>query len=332
MTGDRARLVSRPVVGTVLSGRAIGDRAKPGVAARPCTHHSTAMDYGALCREAIIKFFPKEASDESFAVFEPTQGGVNNCTQYVTVNTQPPKKYVIRVYNNACNNKLVKWEHDILRQLQSMQLSFRVPVGLPCPEDGNTFVTLSNGTNAALFELIPGHLPKLSMVTEIGKASGELVTALAKCRGSGDSPIAPIHDLWKVHHGVPSKEVFLSSIQAPAFDGVRESMDFLAAQLELMEREVEGFKLQGLPWQIMHGDLHYDNILVDDEGVTGLLDFEFLATDWRVMELAICLCKYVGEPDPLPYLKLFIDGYATTGSLTRAEMKALASSLPPWSV
>ncbi len=85
----------------------------------------------------------------------------------------------------------------------------------------------------------------------------------------------------QVHHGVPSKQVFLSSIKSPAFDAVRESMDFLATQLEQMEVEVVEFKQQGLTWQLVHGDLHYDNILVDDDqGVTGLLDFEFLATDW----------------------------------------------------
>lgn len=41
------------------------------------------------------------------------------------------------------------------------------------------------------------------------------------------------------------------------------------------------------PKQLIHGDLHYDNVLVDDEKVSGLLDFEFAAFDWRAMELAV---------------------------------------------
>jgi Ser/Thr protein kinase RdoA (MazF antagonist) len=37
--------------------------------------------------------------------------------------------------------------------------------------------------------------------------------------------------------------------------------------------------------------LHYDNVLVENGKVTGLLDFEFCAHDWRAMELAVCLSK-----------------------------------------
>jgi len=32
------------------------------------------------------------------------------------------------------------------------------------------------------------------------------------------------------------------------------------------------------------GDLHYDNVLVLDGAVTGLLDFEYATYDWRAME------------------------------------------------
>jgi homoserine kinase type II len=56
---------------------------------------------------------------------------------------------------------------------------------------------------------------------------------------------------------------------------------------------------------------------------TGLLDFEFCARDWRAMEIAICLSKYVGEPEPLPYLQDFIAGYAEHGVLTAAEIAAV---------
>ena len=35
--------------------------------------------------------------------------------------------------------------------------------------------------------------------------------------------------------------------------------------------------------QLIHGDLHYDNVLCDPDTsrVSGLLDFEFCAFDWR---------------------------------------------------
>lgn len=46
--------------------------------------------------------------------------------------------------------------------------------------------------------------------------------------------------------------------------------------------------------------------MIDDASggvVSGLLDFEFVAYDWRVMELAVALSKYVGEDAPLPLIR-----------------------------
>jgi hypothetical protein len=53
------------------------------------------------------------------------------------------------------------------------------------------------------------------------------------------------------------------------------------------------------PKQLIHGDLHYDNVLVENGKVTGLLDFEVCAHDWRAMELAVCLSK-VRSPSCTP--------------------------------
>jgi mannose-6-phosphate isomerase-like protein (cupin superfamily) len=76
---------------------------------------------------------------------------------------------------------------------------------------------------------------------------------------------------------------------------------------------------------LTHGDLHYDNVLVDKEGqVTGLLDFEFTSMDWRATEVAVCLSKYVGEEDPLPLVERFLEGVAESGvKLTADECRAL---------
>ena len=41
------------------------------------------------------------------------------------------------------------------------------------------------------------------------------------------------------------------------------------------------------------------------------------------MELAICLSKYAGEPEPFPYFEKFVSGFAEHGRLTPAEVQAL---------
>jgi len=77
------------------------------------------------------------------------------------------------------------------------------------------------------------------------------------------------------------------------------------------------------PMQLIHGDLHYDNVLVDGGKVSGLLDFEFAAEDWRAMEIAVCLSKYAAEKEPFKLMDAFLDGFAEKGVLTRAEVDGI---------
>jgi Ser/Thr protein kinase RdoA (MazF antagonist) len=92
-----------------------------------------------------------------------------------------------------------------------------------------------------------------------------------------------------------------------------------------LEGRLESFHAKNLPEQLIHGDLHYDNVLYDPENqqVTGLLDFEYCGFDWRAMELAICLSKYAGEPNPLKYFEEFVSGFAQTAQLTEDEIDSV---------
>lgn len=65
------------------------------------------------------------------------------------------------------------------------------------------------------------------------------------------------------------------------------------------------------------------SVLVKDGKVTGLLDFEFAAVDYRAMELAVCLSKYAGEPKAKEYFDDFIRGYMQHAHLTDEEIEAV---------
>jgi Ser/Thr protein kinase RdoA (MazF antagonist) len=103
----------------------------------------------------------------------------------------------------------------------------------------------------------------------------------------------------------------------------------MVSEIKEMEAKIDELKALNLPFCLIHGDLHYDNVLVKDGRVTGLLDFEFASNDWRGMELAICLSKYAGEKDAagnsvaMPYFEDFIDGFAVSGELSDPEIEAI---------
>lgn len=270
-----------------------------------------------LAHEAVSKFL----KDESVS-FRPTSGGVNNVVQYV--DTSKGDKYVLRIYNNGFNSFRVGFEMAILDQLRDMKLSFMIPTTVKSIGEGKSHVMLSNGAEASLFCLIPGTLPKLTLVRAIGAASGELNAALANVRLSVESPNPPYFDIYAVHHAI-TRELFYQEIASPVFDPCKESMDFLVNQLSLIEKRIESFQDMNFPQQLIHGDLHYDNVLCASDSVTGLLDFEFCALDWRAMELAICLSKYAGEKLAMVYFEDFVSGFAEHGRLTRNEIEAIPS-------
>jgi Ser/Thr protein kinase RdoA (MazF antagonist) len=74
-----------------------------------------------------------------------------------------------------------------------------------------------------------------------------------------------------------------------------------------------------LPEQQIHADLHAENVLVRGEEVAALLDFEFTAVDWRVMDLVVGLSKYVGVDGGEAVVEEWLGGYAEGGGELTAD-------------
>lgn len=283
-----------------------------------------ATDIPALLKEGASHFL--EDKDVKFVA---TNGGVNNLVQYCETSTG--EKYVMRIYNNGGNTKRVRYEHEVLAALdpQRDQLSFQVPQYLGTLKDPKvTFVKLSSGAEACMCQVIPGKLPKDSDPYILGLAAGELCKALTECKVQAPCPTPPYFEVYDVHHAI-SKEVFYEEIKKPEFDIIRAgALPKLVKELErlderiLSDEAIERNKGK-YPMQLIHGDLHYDNVLVDGDKVSGLLDFEFAAEDWRAMEPAVCLSKYAAEKEPFKLMDSFLDGFAEKGVLTRAEVAGI---------
>lgn len=82
--------------------------------------------------------------------------------------------------------------------------------------------------------------------------------------------------------------------------------------------------LDSLPWQFIHGDLNPENIMVEGQRVTGLIDFGDACFNPAVCDLAICLAyMMMDQPDPLTTMALIVDGYREVGSLNELEDSVL---------
>lgn len=70
--------------------------------------------------------------------------------------------------------------------------------------------------------------------------------------------------LYLLHHAMPQQAVESD----PSFGAARNEMRDLSAEVERMVQRLETLSAAGLPTQLIHGDVHFDNVLVLDGRVS----------------------------------------------------------------
>ena len=126
---------------------------------------------------------------------------------------------------------------------------------------------------------------------EIGRASGALSVALEAVTNDmlsekasspslvegedksklSECPTPPYYDLYAVHHAT-SRDIFFATARGSICDVAREAVDALITEIERIEEEIQVYHTRNLPKILVHGDLHYDNVLTSDGEVTGNVD------------------------------------------------------------
>jgi hypothetical protein len=190
---------------------------------------------------------------------------------------------LLRVYNNGKKTAKVKTEHDILLQLGQQTLTFAVPRAR-LSKDGQPYVVLSSGDASCVFEIINGSLAKTTSPEEVGRATGELCTAMSKVHLDHTPPIPPYYDVFNVHHalGGDKERFYADAASNPAHAVCREAMDYLCEQIKALEPKLEAYQQLGLPMQMIHGDLHYVS-----NSVPQLLQVLLVAAEWLTVLLQL---------------------------------------------
>jgi len=300
----------------------------PARASVPVVTDATAASEAEL-REAVALFLAPAAFS-----FTRCGGGVNNKCYAVAVDGAAPS-HVLRIYNNGNNSARVRYEHEVLRQLQGARAAaLRAACGAQVPRPlaplaaaAASFAPLSTGAEACLFPLIAGAPPPLSAARSIGRATAALVAAMSDMRvdASFGHPNPLYRNIYDSHWKM-SPALFAEVVSGPDFaePAVRAAMDELVAGIARAEALIARVLAEGgLPEQQIHADLHFDNVLVTEDGaVSAILDFEFSSYDWRVMELVVGLSKYAGLASPEAHVEAYAAGYAEAGGrLTAREIE-----------
>jgi len=290
------------------------------VPAIPAVTDATAASVAEL-HEAVVHFLAPEEHPPASLGYTRASGGVNNKCTYVA--TKDGQEYVLRIYNNGGNSKRVDYEHAVLRMLADKHFSFEVPLPLPVRSDPKaTSVVLSTGASACMFKRIRGAAADSSndVARAIGAATAELVQGMQGMSVDLPLPNPLYRNMYDAHHFI-TRDTFMELVKGPRCDHVRDAANKLLAELELIERLIERILAMNppLPQQQIHADLHVANVLVHDGKVSAVLDFEFAAPDWRIMELVVGLTKYIATPGAEEAFAAYVDGYKQVGGKLTPE-------------
>jgi homoserine kinase type II len=254
----------------------------------------------------------------------PADGqGTNNRTFLVSHGQQ---RYVLRV-SGFLSVAEVRAEHRILRRLRQGGLPFRVPEPVAAP-DGRTVIGTTAGS-VAVCPWLPGVRPGMdgeAAFERFGRAVGLLGAALA------DVPLTDALRDWRtdprwVQPGDPPVDVLCGELRSAGMSA--EQAEVLGTAARRAGQWWPG--ADGLPAQVIHGDLAPSNVLADpDTGeVTGLLDFELAGAGFRVQDILAALYNStaLGAPDWPRRTAAFLHGCASVQRLEPAEVAALPELL-----
>jgi len=249
--------------------------------------------------------------------------GVNNQT-FIVRHRQ--RRYVLRV-TGFLSMAEVTAEHRILRRLRRGGLPFQVPEPVATP-DGRTVIETPAGP-ATLCRWLPGVRPGVGneMAFErLGRAVGLADAALAEVPLAGTARDWRTDPRW-VRPEDPPAEALVDELRAAGISAAQGEL--LNAAARRAGRWWPG--PDGLPAQVIHGDLTPSNLLADpDTGeVTGLLDFELAGAGFRVQDVMAALYHSTAltTPDWPRRTAAFLRGCASAGRLEPAEVAAFPELL-----
>jgi len=198
--------------------------------------------------------------------FEPIVSGIENTNYFVTADNG---RFVLTLYE-----RLPAEELPFYLNLMAHLAHAGVEAPAPEPDRSGALWSFLNGKPAGLVARLDGapvEPPRVEHCAAAGNALARMHIALASYRGRLSNRRGPAW--WR--QAARSVRPFLSA----------EQNGLLASEIKFQA----GFAKNRLPRGAIHGDLFCDNVLFDDERVSGIIDFGFAATDALAYDLAIAV-------------------------------------------
>ena len=257
------------------------------------------------------------------ASIRPTNLGTVNKTFFVEAQAG---KFILKVYNDSITTAQIQYEHSLLTYLEKANLSFTVPTPIPTLTD-ETLLMVNHHDSQLRMALLPFILGQqadrknIAHTYAVGQALGELHCALVGFVERQMSQLPGWGNLYYLHPLVTDPFEIPKSLDLSSTQQQRVVKVFT----KVIEAAPNLYKT--LPVQATHADFVYPNVLLVDNQVVGVLDFEFATSDLRLIDYVATLDHFSRFPSPQAprweFVKAFNTGYTEYISLSPLEVEAL---------
>ncbi|HEY8190903.1 MAG TPA: homoserine kinase [Alphaproteobacteria bacterium] len=260
--------------------------------------------------DAQMKAFLRDYDLGAFEASEGIQQGVENTNYHVFMERG---HFVLTIFEDRTNPADIPFFFSFTDHLSAH--------GIHCPRaiaarDSNTIRTIE-GRPAVLVNFLQGSTPVPEDMTpdhcrQIGALSARMHIAAKDFPQSRENSM-----------GLPAWRE-LARKTADRADGVAPGLtDLIAQELEYLEVHTP----EDLPRAVVHADLFPDNVLFDEDVLSGVLDFYFSCTDLLVYDLMITANAWCFDADGdfnAPFFDALLEGYEDLRPLLEKERAALS--------
>jgi Ser/Thr protein kinase RdoA (MazF antagonist) len=255
---------------------------------------------------------------------EPIAGSSHNHLALITAADQ--QRHVLCTYAHE-QPALIEFSYAVVHAVAEHGVSFALPVPKPT-KTGQDWHLYDDGYRAWLMTMTPWYagdhpaVDDIAAATRTGAALAELMQACQAIQVPVVSP--PAYGLFhRIHPYIIDP---LASLRgAPiAGDGAIRIVQMLG---DLLQSVPDLY--QQLPTQIIHGDFTHRNLILRDDAVFAVLDFEASRVDLRIVEVAIALLTWGSFDDnhDSQAIQALLHALLPTIVLSDAELNALPTAL-----
>jgi len=256
--------------------------------------------------EEIISLY-KLKNLESFA---PIEEGIEN-TNYVIIANK--KKYILTIFEKRVKEQDLPFFCELISLLNKS--------GFKCP------LPLLNLENNPISTFKRKKLTILTFIS--GKSKENLSNENCEDIGKEAAKLHLLTSNFKIHRknalSIESWRNMFENIKDKCIKIHKDLPNLIEANLKDIEKNWPS----NLPSGIIHADLFKDNIIFENNKVSGIIDFTFSCNDFYALEIAICfnaLC-FDGVKSNLSFnvtkAKKFIDGYSSIRKLSDQERNSI---------